>query len=46
MTCIIRGGKCIDGVVLVADRKVIYGNGNVVSREKIFKDYHPFVIAS
>jgi 20S proteasome alpha/beta subunit len=45
MTCII-GGKCIDGVVLVADRKVICNNGGVESREKIFKDYHPFVVAS
>jgi 20S proteasome alpha/beta subunit len=45
MTGII-GGKCIDGVVLVADRKVICNNGSVESREKIFKDYHPFVVAS
>lgn len=45
MTCIISG-RGVDGVVLVADRKVRYGNGNVASREKIFKDYHPFVIAS
>lgn len=45
MTCII-GGKCTDGVALVADRKIIYGNGNVRSKEKIFKDYHPYVIAA
>jgi 20S proteasome alpha/beta subunit len=41
MTCIISG-KAVDGVVLVADRKIRYGNGNVTSRDKIFKDYHPF----
>ena len=45
MTCII-GGKCSDGVVLVADRKVICYNRNVTSREKIFKDFHPYVIAA
>ena len=45
MTCIIVV-KCIDGIVLVADRKVRYGNGNVNYREKIFKDYHPYVVAS
>jgi hypothetical protein len=45
MTCII-GGKCSDGVVLVADRRVIYDNGNVKSEEKIFRDYYPFVVAS
>lgn len=45
MTCIIAG-NCSDGATLVADRKVRYGNGNVSSREKIFKDYHPYVIAS
>ena len=45
MTCIIAG-NCPDGVTIVADRKVRYENGNVVSREKIFKDFHPYVIAS
>lgn len=45
MTCIIAL-RCDDGIVLVGDRKVRYGNGNVVSREIIFKDYHPFVIES
>jgi 20S proteasome alpha/beta subunit len=45
MTCII-GGLCEDGIVLAADRKVIHPNGNIESREKIFKDYHPFVLAS
>jgi hypothetical protein len=45
MTCII-GGKCKDGVVLVADRKVILQTGSVESREKIFMDFHPFVVAS
>src|SRR5262249_13182440 len=33
-------------IVLVADRKVIYANGNVMSRKKIFKDYHPYVVAA
>ena len=45
MTCIV-GGKCIDGVVLVADRRVIYPNDSLESRDKIFMDFHPFVIAS
>ncbi len=45
MTCII-GGKCTDGIILVSDRKVIYHNGNVASREKIFLDYYPFIIGS
>jgi 20S proteasome alpha/beta subunit len=45
MTCII-GGKCSNGIVLVADRTVIYDNGNVMSKEKIFCDYYPFVVAS
>jgi 20S proteasome alpha/beta subunit len=45
MTCIIAG-NCSDGIVLVADRKVRYGNGNVAYREKIFMDYYPYVIAS
>jgi hypothetical protein len=31
---------------MIADRKIRYGNGNVSSREKIFKDYYPFVMAS
>jgi len=45
MTCII-GRVCNDGVVLVADRKVSYDNGNIMPEEKIFMDYHPFVVAS
>lgn len=28
---------------MIADRKIGYGNGNVPSREKIFKDYHPLL---
>ena len=35
MTCIIAG-KCDDGIVLVAERKVRYDNGNVRAKEKIF----------
>jgi hypothetical protein len=45
MTCII-GSKCKDGVVLVADRKVICSTNSVESREKIFMDFTPFVVAS
>jgi 20S proteasome alpha/beta subunit len=45
MTCII-GFKCVDGVVLVADRRVINCNRSVQRREKIFMDFHPFVVAS
>ena len=45
MTCII-GRVCEDGVVLIADRKVTYDNGNVTSEDKIFCEYYPFVIAS
>ena len=45
MTCII-GRVCEDGVVLIADRKVTYENGDVKSENKIFCEYNPFVIAS
>ena len=45
MTCII-GRVCDDGIVLIADRKVTHENDNVTSEEKIFYEYHPFVIAS
>jgi 20S proteasome alpha/beta subunit len=45
MTCII-GCKCVDGVVLVADRRVINYTESVQPREKIFMDFHPFVVAS
>ena len=44
MTCII-GRVCEDGVVLIADRKIIEENGNEISEEKIFMDYYPFVLA-
>jgi 20S proteasome alpha/beta subunit len=44
MTCII-GRVCEDGVVLIADRKIIEENGNEISEEKIFMDFHPFVLA-
>ena len=45
MTCIIDR-VCEDGVVLIADRKVTYENGNVNREDKIFCEYPPFVIAS
>lgn len=45
MTCII-GRVCEDGIVLIADRKVTYDNGNINSEEKIFCDYSPFVVCS
>ena len=45
MTCII-GRVCDDGIVLIADRKVTYENGNVNSEDKIFREYYPFVIGS
>jgi len=35
MTCIMIAVMYIDGIVLVADRKVRYGNGNVNYKEKI-----------
>ena len=45
MTCIICG-KCKDGVVLVADRKIICSTNSVETRDKIFMDFTPFVVAS
>jgi 20S proteasome alpha/beta subunit len=45
MTCII-GGVCDNGIILAADRRVLYADGSIESREKIFKDFHPFVVAS
>ena len=44
MTCII-GGKCIDGVVLVGDRKIKYNNNTVEYADKIFSEYYPVVTA-
>lgn len=48
MTCII-GGKCSDGVVLVADKKTKEDNGMVCFEEKLFifqkaNFYYPIVI--
>lgn len=51
MTCII-GGKCNDGVVLVADKKIINPETSIYEfREKLFifqKDYffYPIVVGS
>ena len=45
MTTII-GGKCTDGVVLIADRKVIRQDGPDTYRDKIFSPYHPIIIGS
>jgi hypothetical protein len=46
MTCII-GGKCKDGVVLIADRKIIDKETERVSyAEKISSNYNPIVFAS
>ena len=46
MTCII-GGKCKDGVVLVADRKVRDEEmGTVTFEEKLISEYHPIVIGA
>src|SRR5512133_319687 len=44
MTCII-GGRCKDGVVMIADRKVTYINDPPRYREKIFSPYYPIVLA-
>ena len=46
MTCII-GGKCKDGVVLIADRKIVDKETERVSyAEKISSNYNPIVFAS
>ena len=46
MTCII-GGKCKDGVVLVADRKIVDKETEHISwAEKISSEYYPIVFAS
>jgi 20S proteasome alpha/beta subunit len=45
MTTII-GGKCTDGVVLIADRKVIHQDDRDTYRDKIFSPYYPIAIAS
>lgn len=46
MTCII-GGKCEDGVVLIADRKIVDKETERVSyAEKISSNYNPIVFAS
>jgi hypothetical protein len=46
MTCII-GGKCKDGVVLIADRKIVDKETERVSyAEKISSNYYPIVFAS
>jgi 20S proteasome alpha/beta subunit len=51
MTCII-GGKCIDGVVLVADKKIVDEKSNLVEyKEKLFifqreSFYYPIVVGS
>ncbi len=42
MTCII-GGKYVEGVVLVGDRKIFYAGQPPSYREKIRKDYTPIV---
>jgi 20S proteasome alpha/beta subunit len=46
MTCII-GGKCKDGVVLVADRKIRDKEmGTVTFEEKLISEYYPIVIGA
>lgn len=44
MTTII-GGKCTDGVVLIADRKVTSQNAPDTYQDKIFSPYFPIVLA-
>lgn len=44
MTTII-GAKCIDGVVLIADRKVTHHDGPDTYRDEIFSPYYPIAIA-
>jgi len=41
---VIFGARCIDGVVLVGDRKVMYEDGRYEYREKLFCDYYPTAI--
>jgi 20S proteasome alpha/beta subunit len=46
MTCII-GGRCSNGVVLAADRKIVdEDTRDVTSREKIYQYYYPIVVGS
>lgn len=43
----IFGARCIDGVVLVADRKVTYReNPDIDYREKLYSYYYPIVVGS
>lgn len=45
MTTII-GGKCVDGVILVADRKLTYFYRPTEYIEKIHRDYYPIVTSA
>jgi Proteasome subunit len=45
MTCVI-GGKCTDGVVLIADKKISYYDQPSEYREKIHMDYCPIVTSA
>lgn len=41
---LILGAKCLDGVVLAGDRKVVYEDGRIEYRDKLFCDYFPTAI--
>lgn len=46
MTCVISG-RCSNGVVLAADRKIVdYDTRDVVYREKLYQYYNPIVVGS
>jgi 20S proteasome alpha/beta subunit len=46
MTCII-GGRCSNGVVLAADRKIVdEDTRDVIYRQKIYQYYYPIVVGS
>jgi hypothetical protein len=40
----ILGAKCKDGVVLIADRKIIYPDGRVEYEDKLSRYYYPIVL--
>jgi len=45
MTTTIIAGKCTDGVVLIADRKMTFENTPDAFQDKIFSPYFPIVLA-
>jgi hypothetical protein len=41
---VISGAKCLDGIVLIADRKLTRKNGGTIFKEKIFVDLSRAII--